>query len=191
MLTVVRDRDGERVTTVQIHEAVIDAEVVRSLASVLNDVEHGGIENFVLHFSGGSDSVAGDFRLGRQDAVPSDTRFFARWDETLSRISRLKTKTFAAYDGRVGAAAVHVGLVMDLRLASVQAQLSLGSLADGPFPGMGAYWLRSSSVSATPGRSSCSVRTCPRSERPSSDWWTLSKTPSMQPWMPRSRPRAR
>ena len=68
-------------------------------------------------------------------------RYFARWDETLSRISRLKAKTFAAYDGRVGAAAVHVGLVMDLRLASAQARLSLGSLSEGRFPGMGAYWL--------------------------------------------------
>ena len=41
----------------------------------------------------------------------------------LSRISRLKAKTFAAYGGRVGAAAVQAGLVMDLRLASAQARL--------------------------------------------------------------------
>ena len=71
----------------------------------------------------------------------SDIRFFARWDETLSRISRLKAKTFAAYDGRVGAAAVHLGLVTDLRLASAHARLALGNLADGRFPGMAAYWL--------------------------------------------------
>jgi enoyl-CoA hydratase/carnithine racemase len=68
-------------------------------------------------------------------------RYFARWDQTLSRISRLKVKTFAAYTARVGAAAVQAGLVMDLRVASGQARLALGSLAEGRFPGMGAYWL--------------------------------------------------
>ena len=68
-------------------------------------------------------------------------RYFGRWDETLSRLSRLEAKTFAAYDGRAGAAAVQIGLVTDLRLASTQARLSLGSLPEGRFPGMGAYWL--------------------------------------------------
>jgi enoyl-CoA hydratase/carnithine racemase len=141
MLTVVDEGDGQRVLTVQIHEAAMDAELVSALASVLDDVEHGGIENFVLQFSGGSDSVTGDFPSRSPGPVRCDMRHFARWDETLSRISRLKAKTFAAYDGRVGAAAVDVGLVMDLRLASAQARLALGSLSDGRFPGMGAYWL--------------------------------------------------
>jgi enoyl-CoA hydratase/carnithine racemase len=141
MLTVVDEGYGERVLTVQIHEAVIDAELVSALASVLNDAEHGGIENFVLQFGGGSGSVTGDFPSWRPGPVRSDMRHFARWDETLSRISRQKAKTFAAYDGRVGAAAVHVGLVMDLRIASAQARLALGSLSGGRFPGMGAYWL--------------------------------------------------
>ena len=68
-------------------------------------------------------------------------RYFARWDELLSRISRLKAKTFAGYHGRVGAAAVQAGLVADLRLASAAARLWMGSLAEGRFPGMGAYWL--------------------------------------------------
>src|SRR5262249_14338144 len=40
-----------------------------------------------------------------------------------------------------GPAAVQAGLVADLRLASAQARLSLGSLREGRFPGMGAYWL--------------------------------------------------
>jgi len=141
MLTVVRDRDRERVLTVQIHDAAIDTELVSGLGSVLNDVEHGGIENFVLQFGGGTDSTTGHFPFCRPDEGRPDIRFFARWDDTLARISRLKAKTFAAFDGRVGAAAVHVGLVMDLRLASAQARLALGSLADGRFPGMGAYWL--------------------------------------------------
>jgi enoyl-CoA hydratase/carnithine racemase len=141
MLTLIDEGDGERVLKVQIHEATIDTELISALESVLNNVEHDEIENFVLQFSGEPDSVTGEFPLWRPGPVRSDMRYFARWDETLSRISRLKAKTFAAYDGRVGAAAVHVGLVMDLRLASLQARLSLGSLSEGRFPGMGAYWL--------------------------------------------------
>jgi enoyl-CoA hydratase/carnithine racemase len=141
MLTVVDTGNCERVLTVQIHEAAMDAELVSGLASALNDVERGGIENFVLQFRGGPDSVTGDFPSWRPGPARSEIQYFARWDETLSRISRLKAKTFAAYDGRVGAAAVHVGLVMDLRLASAQARLALGSLSDGRFPGMGAWWL--------------------------------------------------
>ena len=141
MLTIAGERDHERVLTAQIHEAAIDAELVSELASALDDVEHDGIENFVLQFTGGPDSVTGDFPSWRPGPVRSDMRHFARWDETLSRISRLKAKTFAAYDGRVGAAAVHAGLVMDLRLASARARLALGSLSGGRFSGMGAYWL--------------------------------------------------
>ena len=141
MLTAIRGCDNERVMTVQIDEPVMDAEVVSALASVLDDVEDGAIENLVVRFCGGSGSIAGDFPSWGLDPVRSDIRFFARWDETLSRISRLKAKTFAAYDGRVGAAAVHLGLVTDLRLASAHARLALGNLADGRFPGMAAYWL--------------------------------------------------
>jgi len=141
MLTIVRETDRERVLTVLIDETVMDVDVLRALDSVLDGVEHDGIENLVLQFSGNSTSVAGDFPSWCPGPVRSDIRFFARWDETLARISRLKTKTFAAYDGRAGAAAVHVGLVMDLRLASAPARLALGSLAEGRFPGMGAHWL--------------------------------------------------
>jgi enoyl-CoA hydratase/carnithine racemase len=144
MLTEIEERDDERVLTVQIYEATVDAELVSALASVLDDVERGRIENFVLQFSGGSDSVTGDLPAEHPGPVRSDVRHFAalkRWDELVWRISRLKAKTFAAYDGRVGAAAVHVGLGMDLRLASAQARLALGSLSDGRLPGTGAYWL--------------------------------------------------
>lgn len=141
MLTVTNEADGEQVLTVRIHEATIGAELVSALDSALTDVEQGEIQNFVLEFSGGQDSVIGDFPSWRPGPARSDMRFFARWDETLMRLSRLKAKTFAAYGGRVGAAAVHLGLITDLRLASAQARLSLGSLSDGRFPGMGAYWL--------------------------------------------------
>jgi enoyl-CoA hydratase/carnithine racemase len=141
MLTVTDETDGERVLTARIHEATMDTELISALESVLDDVERGGIESFVLLFSGGSEFVTGDFPSWRPGPARSDMRYFARWDETLSRISRLKAKTFAGYHGRVGAAAVHAGLVMDLRLASAEARFSLGSLSEGRFPGMGAYWL--------------------------------------------------
>jgi enoyl-CoA hydratase/carnithine racemase len=119
----------------------MDAELVGALASVLDDVEHRGIENLVFQFGGGPDSVTGDFPAFRPGPARNEIRYFAHWEETLFRVSRLKAKTFAAFDGRVGAAGVYFGLVMDLRLATAQARLSLGSLADGHFPGMGAYWL--------------------------------------------------
>jgi enoyl-CoA hydratase/carnithine racemase len=141
MLTALRESEDERVMTVQIDEPLIDTDLVSALASVLDDVEDGGIENLVVQFSGGAGSIAGDFPSWGPEQVRNDIRFFARWDETLARLSRLKAKTFAAYDGRVGGAAVHLGLVTDLRLASAHARLALGNLAEGRFPGMGAYWL--------------------------------------------------
>jgi enoyl-CoA hydratase/carnithine racemase len=141
MLTAIHEGDGGRVLTVRIHEATIGTELISALGSVLDGIEHDGIENFVLQFSGDLDSVTGEFPSWRPGPEWGDMRYFARWDETLSRISRLKAKTFAAYDGKVGAAAVQAGLVMDLRLASAQARLSLGSLSEGRFPGIGAYWL--------------------------------------------------
>jgi enoyl-CoA hydratase/carnithine racemase len=141
MLTVISEEDGEQVLTVRIHEATIDAELVSALDAALTNVEQGEIQNLVLEFSGGPGSVIGEFPSWPPGPARSDMRYFARWDETLSRLSRLEAKTFAAYGGRVGAAAVHIGLVTDLRLASAQARLALGSLAEGRFPGMGAYWL--------------------------------------------------
>jgi len=141
MLTAIDEADGERILTVRIHEPAIGAELLSALESTLNDAERGGIENFVVEFSGGPGSVTGDFPTWPAGPVRSDMRHFARWDETLTRMSRLKAKTFAAYHGRVGAAAVQAGLVMDLRVASAGARLSLGSLTEGRFPGMGTYWL--------------------------------------------------
>jgi enoyl-CoA hydratase/carnithine racemase len=141
MLTVVQEADGEQVLTARLGEATIDTDLISRLDSVLDNIERSGIENFVLLFSGGPESVTGDFPSWPPGPGRSDMRYFARWDEMLSRISRLKAKTFAGYHGRVGAAAVQAGLVTDLRLASAQARLSLGSLPEGRFPGMGAYWL--------------------------------------------------
>jgi enoyl-CoA hydratase/carnithine racemase len=115
--------------------------LISGLALVLDDVEQAGIENFVLQFCGGPDSVTGDFPFFRPDAARSDVRHFARWEALLRRMSQLKAKTFAAYSGRIGTAAIHAGFVMDLRLASAGTRLTLAAPATGAFPGMGAYWL--------------------------------------------------
>jgi enoyl-CoA hydratase/carnithine racemase len=141
MLTAIEECDGERILTLRIDEASIDAELVRAIESVLDDFAQHGVENLVFKFTGDRDSVAGEFPSWQPGPARSDMRYFARWDETLARICRLRAKTLTAYDGRVGAAAVQVGFVTDLRLASAHARLSLGSLSEGRFPGMGAYWL--------------------------------------------------
>jgi enoyl-CoA hydratase/carnithine racemase len=141
VLTTTEDVDGERVLTARLAAATIDTGVIAALTSEIDKVERAGIENFVLLFTGGAETVTGDFPSWPPGAGRGDMRYFARWDDLLARISRLRAKTLAGYHGRVGPAAVQAGLVMDLRLASAQARLSLGSLADGRFPGMGAYWL--------------------------------------------------
>jgi enoyl-CoA hydratase/carnithine racemase len=141
MLTAIQEADGERVLTARIGAATIDVDLIGRLEAVLDTVERDRVENLVLLFGGGPGPVAGDFPSWPPGPGRRDMRYFARWDDTLWRISRLKAKTFAGYQGRVGAAAVQAGLVTDLRLACAQARLSLGSLAEGRFPGMGAYWL--------------------------------------------------
>lgn len=141
MLTATHEADGERILTARVGEATVSIELISALGSVLDDVERGGIENFALLFSGSGEPVTGDFPVWPPGPGRPDMRYFARWDELLSRLSRLQAKTFAGYHGRVGAAAVQAGLVADLRLASAQARLWLGSLSEGRFPGMGAYWL--------------------------------------------------
>jgi enoyl-CoA hydratase/carnithine racemase len=141
MLTVTGECDGERVLKVQVPAGTFGAGLVGGLGSVLNDAERGAAENFVLQFNGGTDSAAGEFPSWPPGAAREDMRYFARWDEVLARLSRLKAKTYVAYDGRVGAAGVQAGLVVDLRLASAGARLRPGALSEGGFPGMGAHWL--------------------------------------------------
>jgi enoyl-CoA hydratase/carnithine racemase len=141
MLTTVDEVDGERVLTIRFSGATVDADTVEALGAALAGAAPDLAENVVLRFDGDGDAVTGDFPSWPAGAGRSDMRYFSRWDEILSRLSRLEAKTFVAFDGRVGAAAVQIGLVTDLRLASTGARLSLGSLPEGRFPGMGAYWL--------------------------------------------------
>ena len=109
MLTTIEECDGERMLTLRIDEASIDAELVRVIESVLDDFAQHGVENLVFRFTGDRDCVAGEFPSWQPGPARSDMRYFARWDETLARICRLRAKTLTAYDGRVGAAAVQVG----------------------------------------------------------------------------------
>jgi enoyl-CoA hydratase/carnithine racemase len=139
MLTTVDEGDGERVLTIRFDEPAMDIGLIRDLEPVLEQVEHDQIENVVFRFGGAGRT--GDFPAWEPGPARPDMRYFARWDETLARIAGLTAKTFAAFDGHVGAAAVQVGLVTDLRLASARARLATGSLAEGHFPGVGAYWL--------------------------------------------------
>lgn len=141
MLTKIDECDGERVLTLRIDDATIDADLVGDIESVLDDLVKHGVETLVFHFTGGLESVTGAFPCFEPGPARGDMRFFARWDQALARISRLRAKSLTAYDGRVGAAALQVGFVTDLRLASARALLSLGSLCDGQFPGVGAFWL--------------------------------------------------
>jgi hypothetical protein len=127
MLTMTYENDGERVLTVRIREATIDAELITALESVLNDAEHGGIESFVLQFRSGSDSVTLSFPSRLPGRAGSDMRHFAGRDQSLSRNSRLTAERFAALHGRVGAAAVDSGLVTDPRLAPARARLEGGN----------------------------------------------------------------
>jgi enoyl-CoA hydratase/carnithine racemase len=126
---------------VRIPAGTVGADLAGELGSVLSEAERGAAENFVLQFTGARDAAAGEFPWWPRDAARQDMRYFARWDEILARVSRLRAKTYAAYDGRVGPAGVQAGLVMDLRLASAGARLRPGGLSEGHFAGMGAYWL--------------------------------------------------
>lgn len=124
--------------------AVIDRDVVDQLADVVDTVEAGGIDTLVVEFAsdeGTTATTVGNFPTWNLDGGRVDIRYFARWDELLSRISRLKATTITVYGGRVGAAAVHLGFVTDLRVATSDAQLVVSSLADGGFPGTAAFWL--------------------------------------------------
>lgn len=132
---------GERILTIRLDEPVIDGELVGSLHSVLNDEGIGENTNVVFLFEGDATAAVGDFPSWRPGPAREDMRYFARWEELMASISRLKAKTFAGYRGAVGAAAVQVGFVVDLRLASAGARLQIGSLSRGSFPGTSAYWL--------------------------------------------------
>jgi hypothetical protein len=76
MLTVLDEGDAERVLTIRIPEATIDAELISALGSVLGDAQRSGIENIVLQFGAGRDSVSGDFPSWRMTCVtsPAGTR---------------------------------------------------------------------------------------------------------------------
>jgi enoyl-CoA hydratase/carnithine racemase len=121
-----QESGGGRVLTLHIDEPELDGERMGSLQALLEGEGSTEHTNVVFLFEGTATSVKGDF---------------ARWEELVASISRLKAKTFAAYHGTAGAAAVQLGLVVDLRLAVAGSRLRPGSLEQGHFPGTSAYWL--------------------------------------------------
>jgi enoyl-CoA hydratase/carnithine racemase len=121
-----QQQGGGRVLTVCINEPELGGERLDSLQALLEGEGGGQHTDVVFRFEGEATPVQGGF---------------ARWEELVAAISRLKAKTYAAYHGTVGAAAVQVGLVVDVRLAVEGSRLRPGSLARGHFPGTSAYWL--------------------------------------------------
>lgn len=135
------ERRGERMLTIRIDEPELDGELVGTLQSVLNGESIGENTQVVFLFEGGTRTAAGDFPSRMSGPARDDMRYFARWEELIASISRLRAKTLVGYRGAVGAAAVQVGLVVDLRLAAAGARLRIGSLSRGQFPGTSLYWL--------------------------------------------------
>lgn len=122
-----RTSADEGVVSAYFDERVLDAAAAGSLTSLLDRVEREPVECLVLRFADGT------------GAFPApERRYLARWDEILARLARLPAKTIAAYAGRTGTAAIHLGLVTDLRVAAAEARLVLDG---GRFPGLAAYWL--------------------------------------------------
>jgi enoyl-CoA hydratase/carnithine racemase len=141
MHIMMQETRNERVITIQINEPEIDGNLVGSLDSALQGAGSGENTNVVFLFEGHAGSAVGGFPSWQPGPAREDMRYFARWEELLANISRLRAKTFVGYRGWVGPAAVQLGCVVDLRLASVGARLQVGSLARGCFPGTSAYWL--------------------------------------------------
>jgi enoyl-CoA hydratase/carnithine racemase len=115
------------VVSVHFDERVLDGAALTSLTSLLDRIEREPVDCLVLRF--GDDT--GTFPA-------PERRYLARWDETLARLARLPAKTIAAYAGRTGTAAIHLGFVTDLRIAAAGARLVFDG---GRFPGLAAYWL--------------------------------------------------
>src|SRR5687767_8712746 len=105
---------NERVLTIRIDAPEIDGNLVGSLDSALQGAASGENTNIVFLFEGHAGSAIGGFPSWQPSPAREDMRYFARWEELIANISRLKAKTFAGYRGWVGAAAVQLGCVVDL-----------------------------------------------------------------------------
>lgn len=121
-----QQQGGGRVLTVCIDEPELRGKHLDSLQALLEGEGHAEHTDVVFRFEGEATSVKTDL---------------ARWEELVAGISRLKAKTYAAYHGTAGGAAVQLGLVVDVRLAVEGSRLRVGGLARGHFPGTSLYWL--------------------------------------------------
>ena len=141
METTSHEVKGELVVTIHIDELSIDVELIRSVNSALDDAEISGASSIVFVFGHGASSPVGGFPSWHLDSAREDMRYFAKWGELIARIFTVKAKTFAAYRGRAGSAALEIGFVADLRMAAPEAGVWLEGLAGGGLPGMSWYWL--------------------------------------------------
>lgn len=135
------DASGERILSIRIDEPALSLELITSIHAAVEEAEGAAPRTLVFLFDGGAAPMTGDFTSWQADAARDDMRYFARWEDLLAAVSRLQAKTFAAYRGCIGQAAVELGFVVDLRLAAPGARLHIGGLAGGRFPGAASYWL--------------------------------------------------
>jgi enoyl-CoA hydratase/carnithine racemase len=133
--------DGERVLSIIIDDLELGGELVGALHSALEAEARGEEGAVVIRFEGRPHAVVGEFPAMTPGPGREDMRFFAQWEDLIAGLARLRAKTFVGYQGTVGAAAVQLGLVVDLRLAAAGARLRVGSLVPGRFPGTTVFWL--------------------------------------------------
>jgi len=133
------EQDGDRIMTIRIDELVIDQEQVEDLRAVLTDNEWHHFAYLILQIGGDGDDEFAQFPSWqtRQDGM----RHFGRWEDVIGILARLKAKTIIGYQGSVGPAGTHLGMVVDVRMAITGAHLRVGSLRDGQFPGTIMHWL--------------------------------------------------
>src|SRR5882762_9409744 len=139
-LDVRASQDGQ-VHTIHVGASTLDAELVDYLAIALDDVERGPCSNLVIVFEGGATTTVGDFPAWSPSVKREDMRYFGRWEDLVMRLSKARLKTLVGYRGRCGSAALQIGLVSDLRVASVKAHLSIDGLAGHAFPAATAFRL--------------------------------------------------
>jgi len=135
MKVMTRESQGERIVTLRDDGAVFDERMMDAMVSALDSIESESEDtSLVLLFEGG-ESIVGDFPTWERERSREELRYFVRWEDLVSRLCRLKVKTVAGYRGPIGAAAIQLGLVTDLRVGTEDVRLHLGSLCRGPFPG--------------------------------------------------------
>lgn len=133
--------DGERVLLVHIDDLELGGDLVAALHAALESEAREQDGSVVIRFEGRPHVIVGEFPTWTPGPGREDMRYFGQWEDLIAALVRLRAKTFVGYQGTVGAAAVQLGLVADLRLAAAGSRLRVGSLVPGRFPGTTVFWL--------------------------------------------------